>query len=226
MVTLAFIFTLFLSGTYAQDEDTTTTTTSTTATVPDIDWIDGDDPFSDTVYADMLDGFWSGMQFSSRYDNAQNCSGAIKAYFDDFHALQIVHETTEDDWEPILYEITRIISGSFADLFYNCFFMLQQIQEIAVDNDNAFIDDNDRYTSFLFNLLAKSIEIRQYSYELLYYTREGQEDWAAYVESLAGVIKCIIYFESSASSPLTLDQGSPYVEDGQGRLFLKEDIHS
>lgn len=86
------------------------------------------------------------------------------------------------------------------------------------------MDDNDKFTSFLFNLLSESIVLREYSYDLLDFSETG--DWVPYTRSLAGIIRSIIYFESSSSylDP-NIDPDSPYYTDKKGNLLLKEEVH-
>jgi hypothetical protein len=77
------------------------------------------------------------------------------------------------------------------------------------------VDNNDRFTSFLFNLLAKSIVVREYSYDLIDYSESG--DWVAYTRSLAGIINSFIYFDSSAETlNPNQDPDSPYYQAPNG----------
>jgi len=76
----------------------------------------------------------------------------------------------------------------------------------------------------LFNILAESIAIREYSYDLIDYSED--EDWVSYTQSLAGIISSMIYFDSStaASFKANEDPFSPYYEDKNGKLHRKEDV--
>jgi hypothetical protein len=88
---------------------------------------------------------------------------------------------------------------------------------------NIFVDKQDLRTSFLFNLLAQSIIIRTYSYDLLDYSEEGEEDWIEYTYSLAGIISNMIYFSSTTTKGLNYfelndDEDSPYYVDADGNI--------
>jgi hypothetical protein len=94
-----------------------------------------------------------------------------------------------------------------------------------VIQEASFIDDNDKYTSFLFNLLAESIQIREYSYDLIDYSEAG--NWVSYTQSLAGIISSMIYFESSTAAAFKPNSDgalSPYYEDKYGNIHRKEDV--
>ena len=52
------------------------------------------------------------------------------------------------------------MSTSYKDTMYHCFLFMKQVQSKAVIDNNKFIDDEDRFTSFLFNLLGNSLSIR------------------------------------------------------------------
>ena len=88
------------------------------------------------------------------------------------------------------------------------------------------MDKQDLRTSFLFNLLAQSIVIRGYSYDLLWYSEEGYEDWIEYTYALAGIISNLIYFTSTTAKGLNYfelndDEESPYYVDADGNLRKK-----
>ena len=57
----------------------------------------------------------------------------------------------------VVFNITNIVSGSYAQTMYECYNLERQIQSGFVVQEESFVDDNDKYTSFLFNLLAESI---------------------------------------------------------------------
>ena len=115
-----------------------------------------------------------------------------------------------------------------ADTINECYkFEQQAILEYLTNN--IFVDDSDRMTSFLFNLLANSILIRTYSYDLLDYSEEGYLDIVEYTRSLAGIIRSIIYFTSTEAAGLdynTLNEDdSPYYTDEKGLIYKKVRSH-
>jgi hypothetical protein len=182
------------------------------------------DFFSNTVYYDLVKGFFDGAQMPSKYDNADSCRIAFSAMMDDFYFMNINH-TTSLNWEERFFNVTGVLSLNYAETMYQCFVMLQQIQEVAVVQQESFVDQNDFVTSFLFNLLAQSIVVRQYSYNLITYSES--EDWESYVRTLGAILAALIYFDSTASpfNPIE-DPYSPYYINSEGNLTLTESNYS
>jgi hypothetical protein len=93
----------------------------------------------------------------------------------------------------------------------------------VLDNQK-FIDDEDRLTSFLFNMLSNSFNIRAQSFALITYSEKG--DWINYTKALATIIYDLIYFTSDAGAKFETDLQSPYLEYLNGTLSLKNEIES
>lgn len=115
-----------------------------------------------------------------------------------------------------------------ADSVNECYkFEQQAILEYLLNN--IFVDDSDKRTSFLFNLLANSIIIRSYSYDLLDHSEEGYRNIVEYTRSAAGIIRSIIYFTSTEAAGLnyfTLNEDdSPYFVDENGLINKKVRSH-
>lgn len=86
-----------------------------------------------------------------------------------------------------------------------------------------FIDFPSFLTSFLFNLLEKSIALRDFAYDLIDY--EYMEDWVRYSRSLAGIFRSVIYFDYSGDFlDAEGDPDSPYIVDANGDVHRKEHI--
>ena len=78
-------------------------------------------------------------------------------------------------------------------------------------------------TSFLFNLLEKSIPLREYAYDLIDY--EYLEDYVRYFRSLGGIVRSVIYFDYSGDFlDAEGDPDSPYIVDRDGNVHKKEHI--
>ena len=93
------------------------------------------------------------MGWPALYENGDTCRIAIGEFFDDFHKLKNNVTASEENMD-IIFNVTGIISGSYAKTLYECYNLEEQIQSGFVIQEESFIDENDKYTSFLFNLLA------------------------------------------------------------------------
>jgi hypothetical protein len=67
---------------------------------------------------------------------------------------------------------------------------------------NSFPGDEERFISFLFNMLENSIAIRSNSEKLIAYSESG--DWENYAKALGTMIKDLIYFKFDSSSALNV----------------------
>jgi len=52
------------------------------------------------------------------------------------------------------------MSTEFANSFYNCYLFASSVEKVSTARIAKFSDFTDLYTSFLFNLLAQSLSIR------------------------------------------------------------------
>jgi DNA mismatch repair ATPase MutS len=105
---------------------------------------------------------------------------------------------------------------------------MKQVQKKAVDKNKSFLDDNDRFTSFLFNMLSNSYDIRKYSYQLIAFSRKPYR-WVEYSEAIGKIVYALVYFDSSMAGPLgdvNSDDDSPYFTDKDGNLKLKHRIEN
>ena len=170
----------------------------------------------------MADAFFIGMGWPGLYKNADGCKDAVSDLLDDFFFLRKNHTGALTQIERV-FNVTAMVSNSYRNTMYECFNLHQQIQESFVVQTDSFVDDNDLYTSFLFNLLAESIQIREYSYDLIDYSAAG--DFVSYTQSFAGIIGSTIYFKSSTASSLDPndDDSSPYIQDKSGQIMLRDE---
>ena len=106
----------------------------------------------------MLEAFFEGMNLAIKYDNAQVCMLAFTSLMDDFYFMNINHTTALNQEERFM-NVTGVVANNYAETFYQCFVFSTQIQEEAVNRFATFVDGNDVFTSFLFNLLSNSIVI-------------------------------------------------------------------
>lgn len=90
---------------------------------------------------------------------------------DDFYFLEVNRTATSTGlaYEGQFLFISQIVSTSFRDTYYNCFLFMKQVEEKAKTDNMKFVDDEDRFTSFLFNMLSNSFDIRSNSELLIKY---------------------------------------------------------
>lgn len=77
----------------------------------------------------------------------------------------------------------------------NCYLFEKSVDEVITFRISQFTDFTDVYTSFLFNLLSQSLQIKNLATTMA--TAQTNSNWALFVESLAKLIRIIMDFESS-----------------------------
>lgn len=82
--------------------------------------------------------------------------------------------------------ISKIISGEYRSTIYDCFTMSMQIYAKAEIDYAPYPNDEERFLSFLFNLLEKSIEIRKSTEDLIIYSENS--DWINYAKSAGALL--------------------------------------
>jgi hypothetical protein len=179
--------------------------------------------FSQTDYYKIVEALETGLNLA-RYPKAGECIFNGKLFLDDFYWMRVNHSLSENDWEGRFLNVTRVISETFADTFYHCYEFMKDVQKLAVLQNKSFLDDNDRYTSFLFNMLANAPVLYTESEELIKYNEVS--DWINYSKSLGKIVAALIYYESAETGRLNpnSDLYSPYFEDENGILLRKQDV--
>ena len=84
---------------------------------------------------------------------------------------------------------------------YNCYLFMTSVINVVNAKYASFVDTTDIYTSFLFNLLAQSLQIRNYSYSMETYLTSSTPDYVSFVYTLASMINLVMSFSSSNSQP-------------------------
>ena len=181
--------------------------------------------FTNTDYYLLMAAFKDGMKLEQKYSEFKNCFNYGSQMLDDFFVLNVNRTETdvslENYWEGQTLNVTQIVSTSYKDTLNYCFLFLKQVQRKSVIDNNKFVDDEDRFTSFLFNLLGNSLSIRQNSENLVLYSES--EDWILYSKSLGTIIQDLVYFNSEASGALEIDNDSPYLINSDGVLLRKDE---
>ena len=58
------------------------------------------------------------------------------------------------------YNFSEIIGGNFADSILNCYLFEVSVKEVITFRLSSFVDNTDIVTSFLFNMLAQSVQLK------------------------------------------------------------------
>ncbi|CDW87227.1 UNKNOWN [Stylonychia lemnae] len=103
-------------------------------------------------------------------------------------------------YSMIAFNVSNIIAKNFANTYSNCYTTLSSAQSQTDVWLDQFVDFTDVYTSFLFNLLSKSLKIRSLSINIQ--TSQTNKDWVTFSKSLAQLTNVIFDFQSSYAESL------------------------
>ncbi len=94
-----------------------------------------------------------------------------------------------------MFNVSGMIANNFAGMVLDCYRFANSIELYNVKKFKNFVDINDIYSSFLLNLLAKSLNLRYASENLVTY--ETNKDWVKFAEEAAKLARLITDFESA-----------------------------
>ena len=116
--------------------------------------------------------------------------------FHEFH-LNMTRRRSDDsikNWYDPYRLIAYTIGNEFNDFWYNCFRFSYDIVETYREKFDNFVDFGDIYLSFIFNMLSKSIEIKEDVESMI--DAFDVHDTAKFVRGLASILRNVFDFES------------------------------
>lgn len=105
------------------------------------------------------------------------------------------------NWNSVLFNTSNIIGGPLQYSMLNCYLFILDFEDYTLTRYNQFKDFTDLYTSFLFNLLSQSLQLKNYITAINNYQVQGNV-YSQY-ETAAKIIRIILDFESSDASGYT-----------------------
>ncbi len=119
-------------------------------------------PFNQSVYQPFYTKILQGLKLTSFFEYSNECSSQI------FNALSQVYfvykngtcNTPQYDVRNMIYYTSQVFSTEFASSYYNCYLFSASVEKVVTTRLNTFSDFADLYTSFLFNLLSNSLQIK------------------------------------------------------------------
>ena len=116
--------------------------------------------------------------------------------FHEFH-LNMTRRRSDDsieDWYDPYRLIAYTIGNSFNDFWYNCFRFGYDIYDTYKEKFDNFVDFGDIYLSFIFNMLSKSVEIKEDVENMI--DAFDVHDTEKFVRGLASILRNVFDFES------------------------------
>lgn len=95
----------------------------------------------------------------------------------------------------MVYYSSQVFSTEFANAYYNCYLFSASVEKVVTTRLNTFSDFADLYTSFLFNLLSNSLQIKTITTNIQTYSNSGS--YSDLYGEFAKLFRIMLDFESS-----------------------------
>ena len=95
----------------------------------------------------------------------------------------------------MIYYSSQVFGTEFADSYYNCYLFSASVEKVVTTRLNTFSDFADLYTSFLFNLLSNSLQIKTITTNIQTYSNSGS--YSDLYGEFAKLFRIMLDFESS-----------------------------
>ena len=133
------------------------------------------------------------------YQMAPECEADFSAFMDVFHEfhLNMTRRRTDDPierWYDPYRLIVNTIGEQFNEFWYNCFRFGYDVYDTYATKFDNFVDFGDIYLSFIFNMLANSVTIREDVEGMI--EAFDTHDTESFVRDLGSILRAILEFES------------------------------
>lgn len=154
-----------------------------------------DEYFTDSVYYDYMEAFWQGYNMQL-YLYATECLEETGGFMDSFHDWSNTSTRRRKNTE--LWDLFFITTGTvFNEAWYRCFLFYDDITTTYLKKWSEFNDFGDIYLSFIFNMLANSLNIKTQTENMI--GAYDEHDTVVFVRSLGSLLKSVIDFDSYQS---------------------------
>lgn len=110
----------------------------------------------------------------------------------------------EYDIRNMIYYTSQVISYEVANAYYYCYLFSSSVDSVVNKRLDTFVDFSDLYTSFLFNMLSNSLQIKTIATNINTYSNALR--WPELSGEVAKLIRILMDFESSNAAALNGSQ--------------------
>lgn len=159
-------------------------------------------PFNASVYTPFTTKVLQGLKLTSFFEYSTECTSQV------FNLISQVYYVYKNgtcnvpqyDIRKMIYYTSQVIATEGSNSFYNCYLFSASVEKVVTTRLNTFMDFPDLYTSFLFNLLSNSLQIKTIATRIKTFS-DGNNKPELYGE-LAKLIRITLDFESSNAAAL------------------------
>ena len=102
--------------------------------------------------------------------------------------------TRRRSWVDPFFLTGDTIGNEFDDTWFYCYQFVLDVRDVYAQKAENFVDFGDVYLSFIFNLLANSLQIKEATEAMI--EADDQHDTVLFVENLAKLMRIMLDFDS------------------------------
>lgn len=121
-------------------------------------------PFNNSVYTPYMTNILTGLRLTYYFQYSTECTQQVQNLLSQvFYTVKNGTCSAEADafviYKQMVYYGAQVFSTEGANSFYNCYLFSESVLNVAKERLSKFSDLTDIGTSFLFNLLSKSLQL-------------------------------------------------------------------
>lgn len=148
--------------------------------------------YSDSALSDYVYAFYDGYNMQD-YEYSQECIDYSTELMDQMHEFHL-NMTRRWDWVDPYFLVFDVFGNEMNDSWFNCYLFWTDIKAIYQAKAANFVDFGDVYLSFIFNLLANSLQIKKAAENMV--AANDVHDTVMFVENIGKVVRIILDFNS------------------------------
>lgn len=154
-----------------------------------------DQYYNESAVYDYIQAFYEGYNLQD-YEFAEECLDSTSGFVSVLHEFHL-NMTRRFDWSDPYFLIFQAFGVELNDSWFYCYqwaIDMKVTYETKIDN---FVDFGDVYLSFIFNLLAKSLHIKNASENII--EANLYHDTGLLMRSVGQILRIILDFSSTQS---------------------------
>jgi len=161
-------------------------------------------PYSQSVVADYVNAFYEGYNFAD-YSFAQECLDETTSFMDQLYQFHL-NMTRRREWRDPYFLVFDIVGNEFNDSWFFCYQLGNDIYNIYKEKVENFVDFGDVYLSFIFNLLANSLQIKNASENMVEAVKDHNTELL--MSNIAKICRITLDFDSYQTAGSALSVGA------------------
>ena len=148
--------------------------------------------YQNSALHDYMYSFFNGYNFQD-YAYSQTCIDNSTAFLNTMHQYYL-NITSMKSWSDPYLLTVKVLGFQLNDFWFNCYNFGETMINVYETKISSFVDFGDVYLSFIFNLLANSISIKNASQNI--YTATNTHNTNLMLTSVGQISRIVFDFKS------------------------------